>query len=80
MGSHSLGLSFLGEIASEEEEEALHLGIERLPGERVLDGGDEMGELVLHRLCRDAASGCFEVEVRCTSGAVGRGGEGSHGW
>ena len=38
--SQSLGVSFLGEIASEEHEEALHLSIESLPGEGVLDGGD----------------------------------------
>ena len=80
MNSHSPGLSFLGKIASEEEEEALHLGIESLPGEGVLDGGDEMSELILHRLGRDTAGGCLEVEVRGTSNAMGGGGEGSHWW
>lgn len=37
MDSQSLGLSFLGEISSEEEEKTLHLGIEGLPGEGILD-------------------------------------------
>jgi len=71
MDSQSLGLSFLGEISSEEEEETLHLGIEGLPGEGILDGGDEMRELILHRLCRDTAGGGLEIEVRGTSGAMG---------
>jgi len=78
--SQSLRLSFFNEISSEEEEEALHLGIEGLPGEGVLDGGDEMSEFILHRLRRDTASGGLEVEVRGTSGAMGRGGKGGHGW
>jgi len=80
MDSQSPGLSFLSEIASEEEEEALHLGIESLPGEGVLDGGDEVSELILHCLCRDTAGRCLEVEVRGTSNAVGGGGEGGHRW
>ena len=80
MDSHSLGVGFLSEIASEEHEEALHLGIESLPGEGVLNGGDEMSELILHRLRRDTTGGCLEVEVRSTSGAMGGGGESSHGW
>ena len=78
--SQSLGLSFLSEIASEEHEEALHLGIKGLPGEGVLDRGDEMSELILHRLRRDTAGGCLEVKVRGTSDAMRGGGEGSHGW
>ena len=73
MNSQSLRSSFLGEIASEEEEEALHLGIEGLPSEGILDGGDEMRELILHRLCRDTASGGLEIEVRGTSDAMGGG-------
>ena len=78
MDSQSLGVSFLSEIASEEHEEALHLGIESLPGEGILDGGDEMSELILHRLRRDTTGRCLEVEVRCTSSAMGRSREGSH--
>lgn len=77
--SQSLGLSFLSKIAGEEEEEALHLGIEGLPGVGVLDGGDEMRKLILHRLRRDTAGGGFEVEVRSTSDAMGGGGEVGHG-
>lgn len=80
MDSQSPGLSFLSEIASEEHEEALHLGIESLPGERVMDGGDEMGEVILHRLGRYTAGRGLEVEVRCTSDTVGWGSEISHGW
>lgn len=71
--SQSLGFSFFGEIASEEEKEALHLSIEGLSGEGILDGGDEMSELILHRLCRDTAGGSLEIEVRGTPGAM-RGG------
>jgi len=71
MDSQSLGLSFLGEISSEEEEETLHLGIEGLPGEGILDGGDEMRELILHRLRRDTTGGGLEIEVRGTPGAMG---------
>lgn len=78
--SQSLGLSFLSEIARKKEEEALHFGVESLPGERILDGGDEMSELILHRLRRDTAGRGLEVEVRSTSGAMGDGREGSHGW
>ena len=78
--SQSLGLSFLSEVASEEKEEALHLGIEGLPGVRVLDGGDKMRELILHRLRRDTTGGGLEVEVRSTSDPVGGGGKAGHGW
>lgn len=70
MGLQSLGLSFLGEVSSEEKEKALHLCIEGLPSERVMDGGDEMRELILHRLCRDSAGGGLEIEVRGTSDAM----------
>ena len=80
MDSQSLGVSFLGEITSEEHEETLHLGIESLSGEGVLDGGDEMSELILHRLRRDTTGGRLEVEVRSTSSAMGGGREGSHWW
>ena len=71
MDSQPLGLSLLGEISSEEEEEALHLCIEGLPGEGILDGGDEMRELIFHRLCRDTTGRGLEIEVRSTSGAMG---------
>ena len=72
--SQSLRLSFLSEVSSKEEKEALHLGVECLPGEGVLDGGDEMSDLILHRLRRDTASGGLEVEVRGTPDAIRGGG------
>jgi hypothetical protein len=71
--SQSLGLGFLGEITGEKEEEALHFGVKGLPGNGILDGCDEMSELVLHRLCCSAAGRGLEVEVRSTSDAVGTG-------
>lgn len=73
MNSQSLRLGFFGEIASEEEEEALHLGIEGLSGGGILNGGDEMSELILHRLRRDTAGGGLEIEVRGTPGPMGSG-------
>jgi len=69
--SQSLGLGLFSEIASKEEKEALHLGIEGLSGEGILYGGDETSELILHRLGRDTAGGGLEVEVRGTPGAIG---------
>ena len=63
-------MSFLGEVAREEVEKALHLGIESLPGGRILDRCDEMSKLILHRLGGDTAGGGLEVEVRSSSGAM----------
>lgn len=71
MNSQPLGLSFFGKIASEEEEEALHLGIEGLPGEGILDGCDELGEIIFHRFRCNTAGGGLEVEVRSTPDTVG---------
>jgi hypothetical protein len=67
--SQSLGLSILGEITREKEQEALHLGTPSWWG--VLDGCDETREFILHRLCRDVAGGGIEVEVRNSSDAMG---------
>ena len=74
--SQSLRLSFLGEIAREKEEKALHLGVKSLLGGGIMDGCDEMSYLVLHRLRGNTAGRCLEVEVRSTSGALGMGQEG----
>ena len=71
MDSQPLGLSFFGKVAGEEKEEALHLGIEGLPGKGILDGCDELGEVILHRLRCNTAGGGLEVEVRSTPDTMG---------
>ena len=80
MDSQSPRLSFLGEVTCEKEEKVLHFGVESLPGGRILDGCDEMRELILHRLCGDTAGRGLEVEVRSTSDAMGSGRESGHRW
>lgn len=70
MNSQSPRFGFFGEVAREKEEKALHLGVESLPGGRILDRCDEMRELIFHRLRCNTASGGLEVEVRSTSDAM----------
>ena len=66
-------LCTLGEVASEEIEEGLHLRVERLLRGGVLDRRDEPRDLIAHRLGCDARGGSLEVDV---AGAADTGVEG----
>jgi len=58
-----LALGALGEVAGEEVEEGLHLGVERLLGLLVADGSYEMADLVAHRLGRDTSRRRTEIDM-----------------
>lgn len=66
-----LALSAFREVAGEEIEEGLHLGVECPLGSGILDGGDETGDLIAHGLGGDAGGGGLEVDVgRATDAGV----------
>lgn len=64
-----VALGALGEVAGEEIEEGLHLGVEGALCGGVVDGGDETRYLVAHCLCGDAGGGGLEVDVGRAAGA-----------
>jgi hypothetical protein len=61
--SQILGLCALSQISCKEEEEALHLGIECLARLKVLNGGYEAGDVVLHGLCGYATGRSLEIKM-----------------